>query len=180
VRASLLLKALPMLLLFACSGEPGEEPAAEPGGSSSLRPADPLATPAPLPPQVADYPALESPECREVAQFYLAAVEQRDFAPAALVWNDPVIDAARLEALFADYGRPLVTIGEVTEEGAAGSLYCTVTGVLTDAADPAKPASEGMLELRRVNNVPGATPDQLRWTIRRSTFVESMERSARG
>jgi len=107
-------------------------------------------------------------------------VEERDFARAALVWDDPVIDAARLEALFAGYTRPRVSIGDVTEEGAAGSLYCTVAGVLTDATDTATAPVEGTLQLRRVNDVPGATPDQLRWTIRQSTFVEPMERSGRG
>jgi len=29
-------------------------------------------------------------------------------------------------------------------------------------------------------NVPGATPEQLRWTLRSSTFVEPLERSGRG
>jgi hypothetical protein len=145
-----------------------------------MAPADPLATPVPLPPQVADHPVLESRDCREVAQFYLAALEEGDFARAALVWNDPVIDGDRLEALFTQYQRLQIAIGELTEEGAAGSSYCTVKGTLTDAADPAKATQEGELVLRRVNDVPGATPDQLRWTIRQSTLIEAMERSARG
>ena len=50
----------------------------------------------------------------------------------------------------------------------------------TDAQDPARPALEGTLLLKRVNDVPGATPDQLRWTLRSSTFVEPLERSDRG
>jgi len=180
MRSRLLPLALPVLLLAACSGEPSEQPAAEPSATPSAPAADPLATPAALPPQVADYPALESRDCREVAQFYLTALQERDFARAALVWDDPVIDAARLEALFAGYQRPQVSIADMMEEGAAGSLYCTVTGTLTDAEDPAKAPLEGELQLRRVNDVPGATPDQLRWTLRQSTFVEPMERSGRG
>jgi len=115
-----------------------------------------------------------------VAQFYLTAIEERDFARAALVWDDPVIDAARLEALFTGYQRPQITIADLMEEGAAGSLYCTVTGALSDAADPAKAPAQGTLQLRRVNDVPGAAPGQLRWTIRQSTFVDPMERSGRG
>ena len=39
---------------------------------------------------------------------------------------------------------------------------------------------DGTLLLRRVNDVPGATPDQLRWTLRASTFVERLERSDGG
>jgi len=180
MRSRLLPFGLPLLLLAACSGEPGEQPTADPSAPTTAATPDPLATPAALPPQVADYPALESRDCRVVAEFYLTAVGEGDFARAALVWDDPVIDAARLEALFAGYQRPQVTIADVMEEGAAGSLYCTVTGALIDAADPAKAPAQGTLQLRRVNDVPGATPDQLRWTIRQSTFVEPMERSGRG
>ena len=65
-------------------------------------------------------------------------------------------------------------------EGAAGSLYCTIVGKLTDAADPAKPLLEGTLLLRRANEVPGATAEQLRWTLQSSTFVEKLERSTTG
>ena len=48
-----------------------------------------------------------------------------------------------------------------------------------DASDPAKPPRQGEIVLRRANDVPGATPDQLRWTLQSSTFVESLERSSR-
>jgi hypothetical protein len=95
------------------------------------------------------------------------------------VWNDPVIDAARLKARFAGYAVPQIEIKKVSQEGAAGSLYCTVTGVLTDTADPNKASRPGEIVLKRVNDVPGATPDQLRWTIRSSTFIEKMERSSK-
>lgn len=138
----------------------------------------PELTPVPEPTQ--DLAVLESRDCRTVAQAYFDAVAQRDFAFAARVWDDPVIDEARLAALFQGYRQPTIEISGVASEGAAGSLYCTVTGALTDAADPARPARQGELVLRRVNDVPGATPSQLRWTIRSSTFIEKMERSGTG
>lgn len=161
--------------LAACSGEPA--PPADP--APRVQP-DPLATPAPLPPQAGDVPALASRDCETVAQFYFDAIGEGAFDRAALVWDDPVIDGERLRALFAGTRQPRFTIAAVQEEGAAGSLYCTVEGALSDAADPASPPRTGTIELRRVNDVPGATPDQLRWTIRRSTFIEPMERSGRG
>ena len=34
-----------------------------------------------------------------------------------------------------------------------------------------------LIDDKRVNDVPGATPDQLRWTLQSSTFVERLERS---
>ena len=55
-----------------------------------------------------------------------------------------------------------------------------VTGTLADLANPAQPRQRGVLVLRRANDVPGATPEQLRWTIRSSTFIEEMERVGTG
>ncbi|MBC7160379.1 MAG: hypothetical protein H5U21_10095 [Porphyrobacter sp.] len=161
--------------LAGCSGEPA--PPADP--APRVQP-DPLATPAALPPQAGDFPALASRDCEAVARFYFEAIAEGAFDRAALAWDDPVIDGARLRALFGGIRQPRFTVAAVHEEGAAGSLYCTIEGALTDAADPARPPRTGTIELRRVNDVPGATPDQLRWTIRRSTFVEPMERAGRG
>ena len=133
-----------------------------------------------MPPQAGDFPALASKDCVEVVEFYLEALSSHEYAQAALVWDDPVIDAARLEAVFGAYKEAQVEWPDPFVEGAAGSLYCTVSGKLSDAGDPAKPPLEGTLLLRRVNDVPGATPDQLRWTLRSSTFVEKLERSNTG
>ncbi len=168
--------AFPLALLLAGCGA-NEQPAAEP----SEAPAPALgAGPAALPPQVADFPELASKDCAEVVEFYLEALSAREYDQAARVWDDPVIDAARLEAVFGSYREAQVEWTEPFVEGAAGSLYCTVAGKLTDADDPAKPLREGTLLLRRANEVPGATPDQLRWTLQSSTFVEKLERSTQG
>jgi hypothetical protein len=147
------------LLLLGCSA--GDQPAPAPEASAT-------------PPQVADFAALASKDCSEVVQFYLEALGGREWARAALVWGDPAIGAARLEAVFAGYKEMQVEWTEPFVEGAAGSLYCTVAGKLSDARDPATPVREGTLLLRRVNDVPGATPEQLRWTLRSSTFVEPL------
>lgn len=165
------------LLLAGCGGN--DEPNPAPGETAAPASAPTLAQ-APFPPQVADFPALASKDCAEVARFYSEAIGSGEFARAALVWSDPVIDGAWLEALFGGYREPRIEEAEPQLEGAAGSLYCTVPGTLTDAADPAKPAIEGVLTLKRVNDVPGATAEQLRWTLRSSTFVEPIERSNRG
>ena len=168
--------ALPVaaaLLVAGCGTS--EEPAPAPGESVATAETGPVEPP-PVP-QVADFPALASKDCDAVVQFYLEALGGREWARAALVWNDPAIDAARLEAVFGGYRELQLAWTEPFVEGAAGSAYCTVSGKLTDALDPAKPPVEGTLLLKRVNDVPGATPDQLRWTVRSSTFVERLERS---
>ena len=147
-------------------------PASPPSSAVGLAP-----TPTPQPTQ--DQAALDSRDCRTVAQAYAEAIARNDFDFAARVWNDPVIDAARLKARFAGFAVPRIEIKKVEEEGAAGSLYCTVTGVLNDTG-PNKKTRSGEIVLKRVNDVPGATADQLRWTIRSSTFIEKMERSGKG
>ena len=147
-------------------------PASPPSSAVGLAP-----TPTPQPTQ--DQATLDSRDCRTVAQAYADAIERHDFDFAARAWNDPVIDAARLKARFAGFTGPRIEIKKVEEEGAAGSLYCTVTGVLNDTG-PNKKTRSGEIVLRRVNDVPGATADQLRWTIRSSTFIEKMERSGKG
>ena len=171
-RAALGLAAA--VLLAGCGGR--EEPAPE----ASEAPAGLGAGPVKLPPQATDFPELASKDCAEVAEFYLKALGSREYPQAALVWDDPVIDASRLEAVFGSYQEAQVEWTEAFVEGAAGSLHCTISGKLTDARDPAKPLREGTLLLRRSNDVPGATPDQLRWTLQSSTFVENLARSTRG
>ena len=162
------------VLLAGCGAGDAPAPAPEPGQTGATL------APAPLPPQVADFPLLGGKDCGAVVQFYLEALGGREWARAALVWDDPVIDGARLAAVFGGYKELRLAWQDPVVEGAAGSLYCTVSGTLTDARDPAKPPVEGALELKRVNDVPGATPDQLRWTLRSSTFVEPLARSDGG
>ena len=81
-----------MLLAAGCG--PAEEPAADAGEAPVLGAGE-----AKLPRQVADFPALASKDCVDVVQFYLEALGAREWGRAALVWDDPVIDAARLEAV---------------------------------------------------------------------------------
>lgn len=161
-------------LLVAGCGD-ADEPAPQPSPAGPLAPGQ-----AKLPPQASDFPALASKDCVEVAQFYFEAIGGHEFDQAALVWDDPVIDGARLEALFGEYKEPQIAWTEPFVEGAAGTLHCTISGALTDAADPKKVRVEGTLLLQRTNDVPGATADQLRWTIRSSTFLGRLERSQRG
>ena len=183
---------LVMFLGLAGCGSASQAPSpAQPSASPSPAPTSsaPAPTPAPsaasaaLVPTAAatqDPAALDSRDCRTVAQAYTEAVPHNDFAFAARVWNDPVIDAARLKAVFTPYAIPQIEISKVQQEGAAGSLYCTVTGSITDVANPNTPRASGKIVLRRVNDVPGATPDQLRWTIQSSTFIEKLQRSGKG
>ena len=176
MRRALILAGL--LALAGCGDDPGE--AGEQTTMNVPGEAGPALPPPPSPPSPEQMARLNSSDCGEVVQLYLEALGGRDYALASRVWDDPVIDPARLEAVFGGYGELQLEWTDPVVEGAAGSLYCTVRGKLTDARDPAKPPVDGALTLKRVNEVPGATPEQLRWTLRSSTFVERLERSGRG
>ena len=170
---------LALSLMLAACGSPDTDESAVAVADEGSADETPL-PPEPVGPSAEQLAQLESRDCREVAQAYSDALARRAFAFAARFWDDPVIDDARLEALFDGYASPAIEIADIRQEGAAGSLYCTVTGALSDASDPARPPRQGEIVLRRANDVPGATPGQLRWTIRSSTFVEPMERSGTG
>jgi len=162
---------LALALLAAACGQ-SDEPAPEASDAPALGAGR-------VPLQADEFPALASKDCAVVVEFYLESLGGREWAQAALVWNDPAIDAARLEALFGGYREFQLAWTEPFVEGAAGSSFCTVTGKLTDAQDADKPGREGTLVLKRVNDVPGATPEQLRWTLQSSTFVENLARAGR-
>ena len=123
---------------------------------------------------------LDSSDCREVAEAYIGAVRRGAYDYAAMFWDDPVIDGARLAALFHGYAAPQIELANVQEEGAAGTRYCTVTGALTDGENAQMAPRQGVIVLSRANGVPEASPQQLRWTIRSSTFIEPMQRAGRG
>ncbi len=113
-------------------------------------PARSTATPLPL---AGDFPELSSKDCVEVVRFYVEAISAHDFDKAALVWNDPVIDAARLRALFAGYREPLFEWTEPFVDGGGGSLLLHGRRHADRRARSAASGSaQGTLELRRVGD----------------------------
>ena len=71
---------------------------------------------------------------------------------------------AEFAAMFDGLNEISVTVPDGTMEGAAGSSYYTVPTTITAQDHSGRPIGfKGEVVLRRVNDVPGATPDQLRW-----------------
>ena len=71
---------------------------------------------------------------------------------------------AAFTKMFADLGKITVAIPDGTNEGAAGSVYYTSPVIITATDKQGRPVRiEGESVLRRVNDVEGATPAQLRW-----------------
>ena len=175
-----LVALLALAALAGCgrqdNADPAATPAETPGSASAV--ATTAALPTPSAPAAAtraeDVPQLASRDCAQVAQFALEAIGAHDFDRAAWAWNSATrMDAATLKAAFGSYATPQFTWAEPAVEGAAGSLYCTVTATLEDAGNGNRPPVDGTFTLRRVNDVEGATPEQLRWTVRSTTFVQT-------
>ena len=177
MRALLFLALSALAALSACGSSSEQEantvdPEMWPGDGAP-------APPAPVGPSPEELAALEDENCLVVADAYVNALSRGAFEYAALFWDDPVIDADRISALFSRYVTPRITLGDVQEEGAAGTIYCTIPGELSDASNPGVEVTPGEIVLGRANDIPGASEDQLRWTLRSSTFVEQMDRARR-
>lgn len=108
---------------------------------------------------------------RQVVERYYAAIDRRDYADAYALWSAggqaSGQSAAAFAAGFAQTASTRVRAGMPTNgEGAAGSLFIEVP-VEVDAtlADGTRQRFAGHYTLRRVNDVAGATAEQLRWRI---------------
>ena len=96
-----------------------------------------------------------------VVKDYYALVEAGKLTAAAKLRTDGVVeDVKPFATLAVEVGRP----GAV--EGAAGSLYVEIPTVLYGRyVTGGAYRRVGKVTLRRVNDVPGATAEQLRWRI---------------
>lgn len=166
------------LILVACAREapdqdqPVENLAArgeEQDVASSLAPTDPSG------PEPASNPA-STKAAIAVLRDYFRLIRDRKFAEAHRFWSTNPGDTDLSDGAFAEsfsryrtYQAEIAAPGRI--EGAAGSLYVqvpvTVTGILKNG-DPFR--LEGPVTLRRANDVPGATAEQLQWRIARSAL----------
>jgi len=187
---------LPALMLWACgpTQSPQEDAAPPPSTAPTVdasADAQADARPGQLPAPKADVaddgspdltpPAL-TPEAergvegaRNVLLSFARAIEQRVYGQAwALLsaadqrkWS-----RADFAAMFADLADTSVAIPTGTMEGAAGSLYYTAPVTITGSDRQGRPIRiEGEAVLRRVNDVEGATPAQLRWHFETLTLA---------
>ncbi|MCW2382250.1 MULTISPECIES: hypothetical protein [unclassified Sphingobium] len=149
---------------------PTEPPAADEAGAASNRAAAPDFTPPMLTPEA----ERTVKGARNVLISFARAIEQRAFDQAwALLapadkekWSK-----SAFAALFADLSNIMVAMPDGTMEGAAGSSYYTAPVTITGKDRDGRPVRmEGEAVLRRVNDVDGATPAQLRWHFQSLTL----------
>lgn len=162
----------------AACGTRNETVPAEPV-ATEIAPPPAAVTPAPQPSATATAavtPPSESRDPTVVLEFWRHALETHDYATARGVWGDHGAASGQTPAEFAaawDKYRIIdITVGKGEGDAGAGSLFyeapVTVTGLKRDGA----PYNlSGSVTIRRVNDVDGATPEQLRWHIERSTLL---------
>ncbi|MCI3134770.1 hypothetical protein [Phenylobacterium aquaticum] len=102
---------------------------------------------------------------------YFSLIEQGKYAEARKLWGADGEGSGMTEAAFAAQFAPYQSyhalVGKPGDpEGGAGSIYVQVQ---VQAYGRLKTGPQfnllGPVTLRRVNDVPGATPDQLKWHI---------------
>lgn len=185
-----ILFVLGTLALAACdrsdpAPQPPESPpavAAEPTAPPPVEAGAPTSTPTPdtsvpvpgptltAPPRVLDKGALnERRDPDRVLRFYAQALAARDWASAAKAWGPGSgVTAKTLKASYDREAPPRLEIGKGEGDAGAGSLFYEAPVTLRFGAEG--PAERGTLLLRRVNDVDGASAEQLRWHIERSTI----------
>lgn len=103
---------------------------------------------------------------RAVAQRWARALERRDFATAWAQFGHPPASRAAFVRWWGRYRTIRVNLDRESSDAAAGSLYYTARARLTGLTRQGRSYRlEGPVVLRRVNDVDGATPAQLRWHI---------------
>lgn len=121
-----------------------------------------------VPSAMLDFAALRSRDDPDrLLRFYASAIRARDWPAAAQAWRaSRGMTAERLENMYASLSEPLLVTGRGRVEGAAGSLFYEVPATLRDGE---RTVREGKIRLRRANDVPGASEEQLSWRIVEST-----------
>ena len=118
-----------------------------------------------------DFAALDNRDDPDaLLRFYGEMIGKGMFAVAARAWDgDAGITGDKLRAIYGGPNKATLTFGKGSQEGACGSLYYEAP-VAVEFADGRKP-ERGTITLRRVNDVPGASGEQLAWRIERSTLA---------
>ena len=141
-------------------------------GSNASAPTFPHDDPTPV--SEAPFVANSAQGAASLVQTYYALLEAGRSAAAYRLWSGEGEASGLTPAAFAErrsryreYHAEIFAPGEI--EGAAGSLYVEVpVRVYGRTASGEAFSRRGTVTLRRVNDVPGSTPEQRRWHIARS------------
>jgi len=103
---------------------------------------------------------------RAVLLTWARALENKQFDTAWNQFGDPPASREDYARWWSRYRTITVAVPTGSMDAGAGSLYYSSHATLTGLTRTGQPYRlEGTVVLRRVNDVPGATPAQLRWHI---------------
>ncbi|EIZ78973.1 hypothetical protein WSK_2516 [Novosphingobium sp. Rr 2-17] len=103
-------------------------------------------------------------------RYYTNAVRAGDWGNAAKAWSlDAQMTSQKLANDFGAGAHPKLAIGKGDMETAAGTSYYEAP-VVVDYGD-GRPSKRGIIVLTRVNDVPGASEQQLNWRIQRTSIL---------
>lgn len=173
--------ALALHLAGCDRSHPPGQPETAPTESASAAPLPPApedAVPVPTMPPGKIAGELPGPTDRDpthAVAYWRAAMEARDWTSARSVFGDFGAASGQSVEEFAGawskYRIVDVTVGTGEQDAGAGSSYYEVPVTITGLTQDNHPYHlAGRLMLRRVNDVDGATSEQLRWHIERSTL----------
>ena len=168
-----LVTLIALAALTACAKPAPDQAAPVPSGfasdgdAASAGASPSAAAPASVTPPAKQVTAAPS-ESRDPAKVVIAwakAMTVKDWSSAYLYWGDhgarSGLTPAQFAAKWGKLANPEFELHPGTTEGAAGSLYYTAPIVLIDGQRHVP----GEIVLRRVNDVDGASAEQLRWHI---------------
>lgn len=187
IKAALFVSAAALALMGCKQSEPGAVASSEANsdvsvadGHSTPSPvangaaATPASSPTPIaspPPALPPRPTPQAEKgeagARAVLQTWAHALESQQFDLAWQQFGDqPPASRSAYAKWWQRYSTIKVTLGKGTGDAAMGSLYYSAPATLTGTTIEGKPFRlQGDVVVRRVNDVDGATPAQLRWHI---------------
>ena len=110
----------------------------------------------------------------DVVQTYFALIGEKKYAQAWALWGDggkaSGMTAEQFAASFDKYSQYYGNVGAPGDlEGAAGSSYVEVPAIAFGRLKTGAQFNlKGPITLKRVNDVPGSTPEQRKWRIQTS------------
>ena len=125
-------------------------------------------TQAPAAPSSASEAATAQPSPSDFIAHYAALLQAHNFGEAYKLLDPSMgVTAQQFEKRLSGYKTIKADVGNIGPvEGAAGSLYDTVQLTLTGEKTDGTPYKVTVpVTLRRVNDVPGSTPEQRQWHI---------------
>lgn len=178
--------ALAFCLMATGCGGPGsdETPLPDPSASISAMATSvieelekPLAAQTAVPTIELDYGALDDRANPERLLHYFAdAVRKGAWEEAARAWSsDADITPDQIKTAFTGRSKVELVFGKGDSQSAAGTSFY-VAPLVVDFADKVDADLRGTIVLRRANDVPGASTQQLNWRIERSDVMQTIRK----